>query len=618
MTRLGVYFALVLGCLTIPRGLAATNVVPWRVENYTLTARSMPVRQALDTFGVAQGIPVVASDAVNGVVSGAFKDVPAGEFLDRIATINNLIWYFDGASLYVYGSGEVQTMLMDLKYMKADEVRVLLKELGVEDARFPIKTAAQGEMIMVSGPPRYVTLIGEMIARADKLREQRTFAEVETRIFPLRNSWADTVSISVSSSESTASIKGVAQLLDELMKGETGLKTRDASAGTNAVEGVSAQYRAMIRPENRLNAVVVRDVATRMPMYERLIRELDVPQKLVEIAVTTVEMTKQDALDWQLSLRVEGTHGKFDGAAGQNVQNLVSPAEIAGQGLAGAATYLGRNFQVEAAVSALKSKGKMRSISRTTLLTMNNFAAEMSDTQSYHARVVGENVASLQEVSAGTQLKLKPRIVPSASTNVPAQVWMTMQLQDGGFETTTVDAMPMARSSTVKTQTAMFEDDSIMIAGYMRDVDSKAGWGIPYLRDIPWIGWIFGGSSVNRETVQRLFILTPHVIDLDAEGLVRLQATRLRDIHFEDDVTEDLEKSDDERKLRDLERNDRRERREEKLNDHLERRTAELEHEKAKRQVGREAARERLEAEKKAWKQEVEDLKKSADAEKKN
>ena len=52
-----------------------------------------------------------------------------------------------------------------------------------------------------------------MIAKADKLREMRTFNEVEVRMYPLRHTWADDVSFSVSSPESTMTIKGVAHML---------------------------------------------------------------------------------------------------------------------------------------------------------------------------------------------------------------------------------------------------------------------------------------------------------------------------------------------------------------------------------------------------------------------
>ena len=560
--------------------------IPWKEPSYTLVARDMDLRTALDTFAVAEGLSVVMSESVQGVFSGAFREVRPLDFLNRLATVHNLIWYYDGAALYLYGAGEVATMLIDLQYMKAGEVRAMLVELGVEDARFPLKTTSNDELIMVSGPPRYVALVAEMIDKADKLRERRTFNEVETRLFPLTYTWADDVSFSATSPETTLTIRGVARLLEEIMNGSTGAKTHEAVL-TNAVSAAEAQqnaaFRPMIRAENRLNAVIVRDVASRMEMYGSLIRELDVPQKLVEIDITVVELSRKDALDWQLSLAVSTSHGHSDIGAGQNAANIFSPANIAGKGLAGALTHIHSAYSLAASLTALRDKGKARSISRTSLLTVNNLAAEMTDTQSYHARVVGTEVATLEEVSAGTKLQIKPRILPSPVTNVPNQT----------------------RSSTLQTQTAVFEDESIMLAGYLRDIEESAGWGIPYLRDIPWIGWLFGGASTRKETVQRMFVLTPHIVDLDREMLARLQATRLRDVTGPEQMQDDADESDDERERRDLERKDNRERRREKAEDHLERRKAEIDHGREMRQIDRRRAKNRLEADVRAWKEQA-------------
>ena len=583
---------------------AVAAPIPWKTPSYTLVARDMNLRTALDSFAVAEGLSVVMSDSVVGAFSGDFKGVPPGSFLDKIATTHNLIWYYDGAALYIYGAGEIATMLIDLQYMKAGEVRAMLAELGVEDGRFPLKTTSDDELVMVSGPPRYVALVAEMIGKADRLREKRTFNEVETRLFPLSHTWADDVTFSANSPESTLVIRGVARLLEEMMAGTQGVKTRETSI-TNELSAIEARQNSMFQPviraENRLNAVLVRDVASRMGMYEDIIKKLDTPQKLVEIDVTVVELSRKDALDWQLSLAVADRHSDTEYSVGQNAANLFGPAALSGMGLAGALTHAHSSYDVSVSLSALKAKGKARSISRTSLLTVNNLAAEMTDSQSYHARVVGTEVATLEEVTAGTRLQIKPRILPSVATNVPDQVWISLELDDGGFEAVTVDAMPMKRSSTLTTQTAVFEDESIMLAGYLRDIEEDAGWGIPYLRDIPWIGWIFGGKSTRKETVQRMFVLTPHIVDLDQETLARLQATRLREIMEAELMEDDADISDREREKRDLERKNNRERREEKHADRLQRRKAEINHAKEMRQFDRMREKDRLESDVREW-----------------
>ena len=589
--------------------------IKWKTPAYSLVARDMPLRQALDTFGVAQGMSVVMSDQVSGNLSGDFKDIAPQEFLDRISTTHNLIWYYDGTSLYVYGAGEITSSLMELQYMRDGNVILLLRELGLEDRRFPIRSASNGELILVSGPPRYVQLIAETIARADNLKRQRAVSEIDTRVFRLVNTWADNVNLNVSGLESQLQIIGVAQLLEEIMKATGEGNARDvvtngaATANYGLEDQMLAGIRPVIKPDNRLNAVIVRDSKQRMPMYERLIGELDVPQKIVEIEVTSFDISRSDALDWQLSVKVTGAEKEHEGAAGMNADNLILPAALAGMGAAGAYSYLGEKTRVDASVSALKSKGLARNVSRTAIVTLNNFTAEMTDKQSYHARVVGEKVASLEEVSVGTKLNVKPRIVepPSGATNLPRQVWLTMELEDGGFESVSVDAMPMTRQSTLHTQAAIDENDAILLGGYFRDIKENGGWGIPYLRDIPWIGWIFGGATYKEETVQRLFILTPRVIDIAAyqsstQSLMRVQALNQRDMSAVEDLHELIKRDDAARKDREESAKERNEIMEENDEERLRRNRKE-------RDLRREQRHEEQDRANEAWDEEFERLK---------
>ena len=596
---------LLIACAALNLGAAE---IPWRVPEYSLTARSLKVRELLETFAVAEGVPIVLSEAVRGELSGDFDRVPARAFLDRVATVNNLTWYYDGATIWVYGSGEILTTLLDLRYMKADEVVALMRDLGVEDARFPLKSASGGELVMVSGPPRYVTLVVDMIAKADRLREQRTFTQLETRLFPLTYTWADNVSFQRSSGngvETYTSIRGVAALLQEIMQ-VGGEKVQE---GSNAVDrAVAAVPQPIIRPENRLNAVLVRDAAPRLPMYEALIRELDRPQKLVEIGVTVLELSREDALDWQLSLGVGASKDRHSGRVGQNVSNLMTPENLLGLGASGAYSYLGRHVNVQASVAALKAKGKARNIARTSLLTLNNMTAELSDTESYSAKLVGEKVASVAETSAGTRLAVKPRIVepPAGSTNVARQVWLTLELQDGGLDRlATVDSLPTKRTTTLETQASLPEGESLLLAGYFKDIDEESGWGIPYLRDIPFIGWLFGGHSRTRQTVQRLFVLTPHVIDpffslnSPTQDVSTVQLLRQRDVTGAELMSDAADRDDMARKEREAALKEKRTIRHEQFDETYRRN----EKERDLRQERREAAREESRA---AWNRDFE------------
>ena len=56
--------------------------IPWKLPKYTLVARDMDLRVALDTFAVAEGLSVVMSPSVAGAFSGDFKGVAPDAFLD--------------------------------------------------------------------------------------------------------------------------------------------------------------------------------------------------------------------------------------------------------------------------------------------------------------------------------------------------------------------------------------------------------------------------------------------------------------------------------------------------------------------------------------------------------
>jgi len=601
----------------------AANAVAWRQPTYTLTARMMNVRSALESFGVAQGLPVIMSEGVKGTFSGVFKDMPSAEFLEKLATLHNLIWYCDGAAIYVYGAGELESALFDLNHTTVAEVTAMMSELGLEDARFPIKATKSAHLVMVSGPPRYVQLVGQTIVRAEVVKDARSRAELETRIFRLRHAWADNMSFSTTSPETSLSLRGVAYLLEEMVSdmvaGGKGASTNatteaaapDKSKGADAEGSSDLAPRPVIRADNRLNAVVVRDIAARMPMYEQLIKQLDVPQPLVEIGVTIVELSKADALEWGLSLQAGGKGRRVNGAVGQNVDSLMAIDNMKGKGLSGALTFLGSDWDLNASLTALRTKGKARNITRTSLLTANNLAAEITDKQTYHVRVVGERTAALQDVSAGMELRIKPRIVDSTRADQKDQIWLSIDLTDGGIvDEQAVDSMPLTRTSKIVTQAGIFEGESLLLAGNLRDAKSTAGWGIPWLRDLPWIGWLFGGSSDTKTTVQRMFVLTPIKVNMDQDNVARFQATRQRDISDAENFEKDAEESDNARELREQENKAQSDRRREETDDKLKRRKYEIERDVDNRQLDRARSNRKLDADRKEWRDDLEAAKK--------
>ena len=83
---IGIAALLVCWCLgaVAYAGAEAAQSIPWKAPSYTRVARNMDLRTALNSFAVAEGLSIVISDSVAGEFSGDFRDVPAGEFLDKL------------------------------------------------------------------------------------------------------------------------------------------------------------------------------------------------------------------------------------------------------------------------------------------------------------------------------------------------------------------------------------------------------------------------------------------------------------------------------------------------------------------------------------------------------
>ena len=133
-----------------------------------------------------------------------------------------------------------------------------------------------------------------------------------------------------------------------------------------------------------------------------------------------------------------------------------------------------------------------------------------------------------------------------------------------------------------------------MLAGYLRDIKESGGWGIPYLRDIPWIGWLFGGVSYRDETVQRMFILTPYVFETSTNDTVSLQSSRQRDIESERILDEAFDRDGVERREREAQID---------FNREMRRQRAEERHERneAVREFDREKFRDEAQADRENW-----------------
>ena len=215
--------------------------------------------EVLTNFAAAQGIGLNLPQGLKYVVSGNFHECKPQKFLEQVCGICNLVWYYDGAGLYICTPAEMRSSLLELRYMKADDVIEILRELDVEDSRFPMARTKDNALIKISGPPRYVELIQELVAKADSLRRNRLSRDEEVRIFKLKHAWADDVTLgsgdALNGSGGT-SVRGVASILQELMgvnNSHSRLQTKEQQENAKKPEDMTADEKAKDELERHSN-----------------------------------------------------------------------------------------------------------------------------------------------------------------------------------------------------------------------------------------------------------------------------------------------------------------------------------------------------------------------------
>lgn len=548
---------------------------------FSYSADGAELAEVLKAFAVAQGMSAVISPALAGKVTGQFDDVDPERFLQTMASTYGVTWYRENSILYFYASNEMRSQFLALELLEPAQALAMIRELGFLDPRFPIRSLESPPMLHVTGPPRYIENVQAVVQTADRRLRQRLVRREEVRVFKLRHAWADDTRFALRDREQV--IPGVATTLRRLMTRNqqgggrqepvvvgsargSGILTaprvvREVPAGEPVpagpdlalplavdalpppldVELTPAEIQAQLDPniipsieaDPRQNAVIVRDSAERMPLYEEMIRQLDVPTQLVEIHACIVDINEEVAFEAGLRAIVEYSRdgkgaligldtlpsgrGSLDGLTLGDLGNLDSVRlnEEIGSLLA-SGVVLNDHWRFLGLIKALEDQGQARIYSRPSLVTFANMEAELRDDQTYNVRVAGERDAELFSVTAGVQLRVTPYVISDTTDRAGRpRIRMTVHIEDGSFDDARVDGLPLVRTSALNTQAVINLDQSLLVGGYLRSIESERARAVPGLSRLPAVGALFRGRRSENRVMQRMFILTPRLINLD-------------------------------------------------------------------------------------------------------
>ncbi len=515
-----------LGGLGLPVAWAGAS--PWPEDSYTYYADHKPLRTLLADFCRTFGLKLQASTRVQGQVDGRLSAPSPSAFLDQLAASHRLAWFQHAGVLYVGRSDERTSRRIEMAAGMIATVSQALRDRGLMNERFGWSELPGQGGVVVSGPPPYVSLVAAAIKEMNL-----SSGEWQIEVFALRYAMVEDRTLAYRDREIV--IPGVATLLRRLMAADdngeprslslagelrpvpgvganadkaatrrpNGARPRAASTGPRAVAGSTAG--AVIESDVRLNAIVVKDNPSMMPLYRRLIQRLDVPMLLVEIEAMIMDINKNRlrdlGIDWTLAGR--GWSASFGAPAAQP-----SPGTLS-------VSYTSIVHEVRsllARIRALEEEGDAKVQSKPMILTTDNLTALIDLSETFYARVSGERVANLVPVTAGVMLKVTPHVVPA--DDGPPDIQLTIDIEDGTLDSRTGVELPVVKRSVISTQAVIRAEQSLLIGGYDSQRAQRVEQKVPVLGNLPLIGRLFRSDTTIESNRERLFLITPRLTSL--------------------------------------------------------------------------------------------------------
>ena len=119
-------------------------------------------------------------------------------------------------------------------------------------------------------------------------------------------------------------------------------------------------------------------------------------------------------------------------------------------------------------------------------------------------------VNSVSYVQTGVMLQITPRVNDNGQVTLDIAEEVSSNL---GITTTTgsTSSSPTFSDRNVQTRVVVQDGQTVGIGGLIQDADSRQNQGVPYLRNVPVIGALFGQQANTRSRTELLIMLTPHV-----------------------------------------------------------------------------------------------------------
>ncbi|QLA19366.1 secretin N-terminal domain-containing protein [Desulfolutivibrio sulfoxidireducens] len=329
-------------------------------------------------------------------------------------------------------------------------------------------------------------------------------------------------------------------------------KSKDDEGGKQEDEkkvGRPGKVRGYVTPDYHTNSLIIQASREDMDRLLKLVEQLDEPRPQVLVKAFIIETTKEVArelgIQWggqlqsgsgntPFSMSPGGYYYTEDGTVGSllpyygtspsgqgfginfpTTGSLTSAASTAASGLG--SQGMGLNFlfgnidgnYLEAQLTALAEKGKVNILSNPSITTLENRVAYTWNGRQVPYVSSSQYGTNVQFRNAVLLLGMVPHIIDG--TRLRMDILVTNDEVDNN-QNNWVQGNPPLITKETRTTLIVGDGDTIVISGLTKDTVSDTASGIPYLKDIPGLGYLFKakGDSVSKQEV--LIFITPSVL----------------------------------------------------------------------------------------------------------
>jgi len=296
--------------------------------------------------------------------------------------------------------------------------------------------------------------------------------------------------------------------------------TGDSSSSSTETSVGILSPRGSFLVDERTNTLIIKDTQNAINSIKRLIATIDTPVQQVLIEARIVEASdsfqREVGISWGGSFN-DTPNNAFPSsvtvagsAVGTKLVDL--PAAVAsgsGGAISVALGSLSGALNLDLELSAAEADDKVKIISNPRVLTTNLKKAVIDQGTDIPFTSVSQNGTNVQFKKATLGLEVTPQI--TADKRVILAIVVT---KDSPTSTAVgTDANVLISTKRVETEVFMDNGETIVIGGiYTRD-ETRNEAGVPLLKDIPLLGWLFKKKKVVDNRTELLVFLTPTVVE---------------------------------------------------------------------------------------------------------